>query len=106
MHEPFYFIKYSKNRNQVEISKIKELCHSQSIYYYDYVKRFSEHNGKTIEKVRSITFQEGSFPMLFEIKLDKVIYDFEKTCKELENKATCMMYHEHKGKIKIKKNNN
>nr|WP_314546803.1 hypothetical protein [uncultured Empedobacter sp.] len=35
-----------------------------------------------------------------------VIYDFEKTCKELENKATCMMYHEHKGKIKIKKNNN
>ena len=79
MHEPFYFIKYSKNRNQVEISKIKELCHSQSLYYYDYVKRFSEHNGKTIEKVRSITFQEGSFPMLFEIKLDKVIYDFEKT---------------------------
>ena len=63
----------------MEISKIKELCHSQSIYYYDYVKRFSEHNGKTIEKVRSITFQEGSFPMLFEIKLDKVIYDFEKT---------------------------
>ena len=35
-----------------------------------------------------------------------VIYDFEKTCKELENKATCMMYHEHKGKIRIKKNNN
>ena len=63
----------------MEISKIKDLCHSQSIYYYDYVKRFSEYNGKTIEKVRSITFQEGSFPMLFEIKLDKVIYDFEKT---------------------------
>ena len=76
MHEPFYFIKYPKNRNQVEISKIKELCHSQSLYYYDYIKRFSEHNGKTIEKVRSISFQEGSFPMLFEIKLDKVIYDF------------------------------
>ena len=35
-----------------------------------------------------------------------VIYDFEKTCKKLENKATCMMYHEHKGKIRIKKNNN
>jgi len=34
-----------------------------------------------------------------------VIYDFEKTCKELEDKAICMMYHEHKGKIRIKKNN-
>lgn len=32
-----------------------------------------------------------------------VIYDFEKTCDELDNKATCMMYHEHKGKIRIKK---
>ncbi|GEM53533.1 hypothetical protein [Empedobacter brevis] len=33
-----------------------------------------------------------------------VIYDFEKTCKELDDKVTCMMYHEHKGKIRIKKN--
>ena len=32
-----------------------------------------------------------------------VVYDYEKTCKELENKATCMMYHEHKGAIRIKK---
>lgn len=32
-----------------------------------------------------------------------VIYDFEKTCDELDNKATCMIYHEHKGKIRIKK---
>lgn len=33
-----------------------------------------------------------------------VIYDFEKTCKELDDKVTCMMYHENKGKIRIKKN--
>jgi hypothetical protein len=63
----------------VEISKIKELCHSQSLYYYDYVKRYSENNGKTIEKVHSISFQEGSSPLLFEIKLEKPIFDFEKT---------------------------
>ena len=63
----------------MEISKIKELCHSQSLYYYDYVKKYSENNGKTIEKVHSITFQEGSFPLLFEIKLEKSIFDFEKT---------------------------
>jgi hypothetical protein len=63
----------------VEISKIKELCHSQSLYYYDYVKKYSEHNGKTIEKVHSIFFQEGSSPLLFEIKLEKPIFDFEKT---------------------------
>ncbi|WP_368029601.1 AAA domain-containing protein [Arcobacter sp. s6] len=63
----------------MEISKIKELCHSQSLYYYDYVKKYSEHNGKTIEKVHSISFQEGSSPLLFEIKLEKPIFDFEKT---------------------------
>ena len=63
----------------MEIPKIKELCHSQSLYYYDYVKRYSEHNGKTIEKVHSISFQEGSSPLLFEIKLEKPIFDFEKT---------------------------
>jgi hypothetical protein len=63
----------------VEISKIKELCHSQSLYYYDYVKKYSENNGKTIEKVHSISFQEGSSPLLFEIKLEKPIFDFEKT---------------------------
>lgn len=63
----------------MEISKIKELCHSQALYYYDYVKKYSENNGKTIEKVRSLSFQKGSSPMLFEIKLDRAIYDFEKT---------------------------
>ena len=63
----------------MEISKIKELCHSQSLYYYDYVKKYSEYNGKTIEKVHSISFQEGSSPLLFEIKLEKPIFDFEKT---------------------------
>ena len=63
----------------MEIPKIKELCHSQSLYYYDYVKKYSEHNGKTMEKVHSITFQEGSSPLLFEIKLEKSIFDFEKT---------------------------
>ena len=63
----------------MKISQIKELCHSQSLYYYDYVKKYSEHNGKTIEKVHSISFQEGSSPLLFEIKLEKPIFDFEKT---------------------------
>ena len=63
----------------MKISEIKELCHSQSLYYYDYVKKYSEHNGKTIEKVHSISFQEGSSPLLFEIKLEKAIFDFEKT---------------------------
>ena len=63
----------------MEISKIKELCHSQALYYYDYVKKYSEHNGKTVEKVHSIFFQEGSSPLLFEIKLEKPIFDFEKT---------------------------
>ena len=63
----------------MKISEIKELCHSQSLYYYDYVKKYSEHNGKTIEKVHSISFQEGSSPLLFEIKLEKPIFDFEKT---------------------------
>ncbi|MGV0924996.1 hypothetical protein [Empedobacter tilapiae] len=36
-------------------------------------------------------------------EVTSVVYDYEKTCKELENKATCMMYHEHKGLIRIKK---
>ena len=34
-----------------------------------------------------------------------VIYNFEKNCKEPADKATCLMYHEHKGKITIKKKN-
>lgn len=63
----------------MEIIKIKEICLEQSKYYYDYVKKYSEHNGKTIEKVHSIRFQEGSSPLLFEIKLEKHIFDFEKT---------------------------
>ena len=63
----------------MEISKIKELCLTQSRFYYDYVKKYSEHNGKTMDKIQSIRFQEGSFPLLFEIKLEKPIFDFEKT---------------------------
>ena len=63
----------------MEISKIKELCLFQAKYYYDYVKKYSEHNGKTIEKVQFIKFQEGSSPLLFELKLEKPIFDFEKT---------------------------
>jgi hypothetical protein len=74
----------------VKISQIKELCHSQSLYYYDYVKKYSEHNGKTIEKVHSISFQEGSSPLLFEIKLEKPIFDFEKTY--YKNNATNEYY--------------
>lgn len=63
----------------MEISKIKELCLFQARYYYDYIQKYSQNNGKSIEKVQSISFQNGSFPFLFEIKLEKPIYDFEKT---------------------------
>ena len=63
----------------MELSKIKELCLSQSRFYYDYVKKFAEHHGKTMDKVQSIRFQEGSSPLLFELKLEKRIFDFEKT---------------------------
>lgn len=63
----------------MEISKIKELCLSQAKYYYDYVKKYSEHNGKTIQSVEYIRFQKGSSPFLFELKLQSRIFDFEKT---------------------------
>ncbi|WP_282630766.1 hypothetical protein [Empedobacter sedimenti] len=32
-----------------------------------------------------------------------IVYESEKECKDLEKQATCMMFHEHKGKIRIKK---
>lgn len=32
-----------------------------------------------------------------------VVYGNENECKNLEKQATCMMFHEHKGKISIKK---
>ena len=63
----------------MEISKIKELCLSQAKYYYDYVKKYSEHNGKTIQSVEYIRFQKGNSPLLFELKLQSRIFDFEKT---------------------------
>ena len=63
----------------MEISKIKELCLAQARYYYDYVKKYSEHNGKTIQSVEYIRFQKGSSPLLFELKLQSRIFDFEKT---------------------------
>jgi len=63
----------------MQIPKLKELCLEQANFYYDYVKRFSENNGKSVDKVVSINYQKDSFPKLFEIKLEKPIYDFEKT---------------------------
>ena len=63
----------------MQISKLKELCLEQANFYYDYVKKFSENNGKSIDKVVSINYQKDSFPKLYEIKLEKPIYDFEKT---------------------------
>ncbi|MDD3009230.1 MAG: AAA domain-containing protein [Arcobacter sp.] len=63
----------------MQISKLKELCLEQANFYYEYVKKFSENNGKSIDKVVSINYQKDSFPKLYEIKLEKPIYDFEKT---------------------------
>lgn len=63
----------------MQISKLKELCLEQANFYYEYVKKFSENNGKSIDKVVSINYQKDSFPKLYEIKLEKSIYDFEKT---------------------------
>lgn len=34
-----------------------------------------------------------------------VVYDYTKECKEREGKAICMLYHENKGMIRIKKLN-
>jgi hypothetical protein len=63
----------------VNIVNLKELCLEQANFYYEYVKKFSENNGKSIDKVVSINYQKDSFPKLYEIKLEKPIYDFEKT---------------------------
>lgn len=63
----------------MEIAKLKELCLNQAQFYYEYVKKYSENNGKSIDKVVSIKYQKDSFPKLYEIKLEKAIYDFEKT---------------------------
>ena len=72
-------INFSKLQSRMEISKLKELCLNQAQFYYEYVKKFSENNGKSIDKVVSIKYQKDSFPKLYEIKLEKPIYDFEKT---------------------------
>ncbi|MDY3205167.1 MAG: AAA domain-containing protein [Arcobacter sp.] len=63
----------------MNIVNLKELCLEQANFYYEYVKKFSENNGKSIDKVVSINYQKDSFPKLYEIKLEKPIYDFEKT---------------------------
>ncbi|MCB9096455.1 MAG: ATP-binding domain-containing protein [Arcobacter sp.] len=63
----------------MNISKLKELCLEQAQFYYEYVKKYSENNGKSIDKVVSIKYQKDSSPKLYEIKLEKPIYDFEKT---------------------------
>jgi len=63
----------------MEIAKLKELCLNQAQFYYEYVKKYSENNGKSIDKVVSIKYQKDSSPKLYEIKLEKAIYDFEKT---------------------------
>ena len=72
-------INFSKLQSRMEISKLKELCLNQAQFYYEYVKKYSENNGKSIDKVVSIKYQKDSFPKLYEIKLEKPIYDFEKT---------------------------
>ena len=72
-------INFSKLQSRMEISKLNELCLNQAQFYYEYVKKFSENNGKSIDKVVSIKYQKDSFPKLYEIKLEKPIYDFEKT---------------------------
>ena len=63
----------------MNIVNLKELCLEQAQFYYEYVKRFSENNGKSLDKIMFIKYQEDSFPKLYEIKLEKPIYDFEKT---------------------------
>ena len=63
----------------MNIVNLKKLCLEQAQFYYEYVKRFSENNGKSLDKIMFIKYQEDSFPKLYEIKLEKPIYDFEKT---------------------------
>ena len=72
-------INFSKLQSKMKISKLKELCLNQAQFYYEYVKKYSENNGKSIDKIVSIKYQKDSSPKLYEIKLEKPIYDFEKT---------------------------
>lgn len=57
--------------------EIRDECLSQCNSYLDYITSFTEHHGKYTEKVYSIKYQDGSSPKLYEIKLEKSIYDFE-----------------------------
>ncbi len=78
MMSPFFI--FIKLKSQMEISKLKELCLEQAQFYYEYVKKYSENNGKSIDKVVSIKYQEDSSPKLYEIKLEHIkVYFFHHT---------------------------
>jgi site-specific recombinase len=56
--------------------KIRELCLSQCNIYYEYIKQFTEHHGKTVTSVHSINQLDDT---LYEIKLEKPIFNFDTT---------------------------
>ena len=56
--------------------EIRELCLNQCNTYYEYVKQFTEHHGKTATPVHSINQLDET---LFEIKLEKPILNFDTT---------------------------
>ena len=56
--------------------KLRELCLNQCNAYYEYIKNFTEHHGKTALAVNSINKLDNN---LFEIKLEKPILNFDTT---------------------------
>ncbi|GGD34350.1 DNA helicase [Malaciobacter pacificus] len=84
--------------------KIRELCLSQCNIYYEYIKQFTEHHGKTVTSVHSINQLDDT---LYEIKLEKPIFNFDTTYFKnnisgeyyFNNKDLLVKEYDHKNKL-------
>jgi len=84
--------------------EIREFCLNQCHTYYEYIKQFTEHHGKTATHVHSINQLDET---LFEIKLEKPIFNFDTTYFKnnisgeyyFNNKDLLVKEYDHKNKL-------
>lgn len=59
--------------------ELQDFCLNQCKEYFSYIEKSTLNHGKNLDRVSYIKYQRNSSPKLYEIKLEKPIYDFEKT---------------------------
>lgn len=59
--------------------ELQDFCLNQCKEYFSYIEKSTLNHGKNLDRVSYIKYKTKSSPKLYEIKLDKPIFDFEKT---------------------------